>query len=129
MQPKFKNIQAWEQAQVLMQPTFIRVIDNLRKQVESSNWEGTYQELQQPYPGYQLTLKHKGMTRTVNLWSLCFQICFVAFSPDNHPELEGKQEVDIDTNLLNPAGEVDWSRLEEKTTAVIKHLFNNLPTD
>jgi hypothetical protein len=29
MNPKFKDITAWEQAQLLMQPAFIRVLDNL----------------------------------------------------------------------------------------------------
>ena len=56
MKPKFKNKQAWEQAQLLMQPAFIRVIDNLRKQLEQSSWKGTYQEIITPYPGYQLRL-------------------------------------------------------------------------
>ena len=36
MNPKFKDIIAWEQAQLLMQPAFIRVLDNLRKQLELS---------------------------------------------------------------------------------------------
>ena len=105
------------------------MIDNLRKQVEVSDWEGTYQECQEPYPGYQLTLKHKEKTKTINIWKLCFQVCFIAFSPDNHPELEGKQEVDIDTSLLNQSGEVDWLRLEEKTSAVIAQFFSNLPSE
>jgi len=50
MNPKFKDITAWEQAQLLMQPAFIRVLDNLRKQLENSLWKGTYTEIQDPYP-------------------------------------------------------------------------------
>ncbi len=46
MNPKFKDITAWEQAQLLMQPAFIRVLDNLRKQLENSLWKGTYTEIQ-----------------------------------------------------------------------------------
>ena len=42
MKPKFKTIQAWEQAQVLMQPAFIRVIDNIRKELEVSAWQGSF---------------------------------------------------------------------------------------
>ena len=44
MKPKFKDINAWEQAQLLMQPAFIRVVDNLGKQVALSVWEASYQE-------------------------------------------------------------------------------------
>jgi len=54
MNPKFKDIIAWEQAQLLMQPAFIRVLDNLRKQLENSLWKGTYTEIQDPYPSYLL---------------------------------------------------------------------------
>jgi len=56
MNPKFKDITAWEQAQLLMQPAFIRVLDNLRKQLENSLWKGTYTEIQDPYRKYLGTL-------------------------------------------------------------------------
>ncbi len=31
MKPTFKNRLAWEQAQILMQPAMLRVVDNIRK--------------------------------------------------------------------------------------------------
>jgi len=31
--PKFSNITSWEQAELLMQPAFIRIIDHIRKQL------------------------------------------------------------------------------------------------
>ena len=42
MTPKFANQQAWQQAELLMQPAFIRLIDNIRKQLEQSDWRGKY---------------------------------------------------------------------------------------
>ena len=42
MTPKFANSQDWQQANLLMQPAFIRVIDNIRKQLETSDWHGSY---------------------------------------------------------------------------------------
>lgn len=43
MTPKFANLEAWRQAELLMQPVFIRVIDNLRKELDVlSSWSGTY---------------------------------------------------------------------------------------
>jgi hypothetical protein len=45
MQPKFQTMEAWQQAELLMQPAFIRLIDNLRKQLEQSTWKGTYRDV------------------------------------------------------------------------------------
>jgi len=123
MKPKFKTITAWEQAQVLMQPAFIRVIDNIRKELEISTWVGTYQELDAPYPNYLLCLTYKNQSVTVDIWELCFQVCFSDYPNSDSPE------VDIDTSLLDEEGMVDWHSLESKTQNLVKRLFANLPTD
>ena len=78
MNPKFKDITAWEQAQLLMQPAFIRVLDNLRKQLENSLWKGTYTEIQDPYPSYLLCLTYLDRSVTVNIWELCFDATHVS---------------------------------------------------
>ncbi|UBF26811.1 hypothetical protein K9N68_02105 [Kovacikia minuta CCNUW1] len=44
--PKFRDIVAWQQAEILMQPAFIRLIDNIRKQLEESVWTGTYEDIE-----------------------------------------------------------------------------------
>ena len=59
MKPTFKTRLAWEQAQVLMQPALLRVVDNIRKQLESSDWRGTYKEVSKPIPGYHLCLTRR----------------------------------------------------------------------
>lgn len=125
MNPKITNLVAWQQAEILMQPAFLRVIDNIRKQLEQSAWKGTYQEVQQPYPGYLLCLQHGDREMSVNLWELCYQICFLNYKL-THSELES-QEVEIDTSLIDDTGDVDWERLEAKTNAVIEDVFANLP--
>ncbi len=124
MKPKFKNILAWEQAQLLMQPAFLRVLDNLRKQLETSSWSGTFQEIETPMPGYQLDLTYGERSSTVNIWDLCFQICFVDYPP---PTGEENPEVDIDTTLIDETGDVDWQSLETKTQRVIQRVFASLP--
>lgn len=43
---KFENAQARQLADQLMQPALIRVIDNIRKRLEDSDWQGDYQETQ-----------------------------------------------------------------------------------
>lgn len=44
MTPTFATPLARAQVEQLMQPALIRVIDNIRKQLESSDWQGKYEE-------------------------------------------------------------------------------------
>jgi len=131
MKPKFKNTLAWEQAQLLMQPAFIRVVDNIRKQLDESNWQGTYQEIETPYPGYLLCLNDRDRSIKIDLWDLCFQICFLNYNPSEvetrDQTSQASQEIDIDTSLIDETGDVDWHRLEAKTQQLVQEVFANLP--
>lgn len=42
--PQFATDLARQQAQTLMQPALIRVIDNIRKQLDASRWQGRYED-------------------------------------------------------------------------------------
>ncbi len=152
----------WKQAELLMQPAFIRLIDNIRKQLDLSSWKGTYREfpiwpdgtseetkatvtelqkqltqtsgeeareieqvlehLPKSYPGYQLLLQKAEQEVTVDLWDLCYQICFVGIELS-----QGDQPVQIDTSLIDDIGEVDWNRLEAKTKRLVEQVFASLP--
>ncbi|MGF1487252.1 MAG: hypothetical protein ACFBSE_09080 [Prochloraceae cyanobacterium] len=132
MKPKFKDTLSWEQAQVLMQPTFIRVLDNLRKELERSSWQGTYQEIETPIPGYQLCLSRNERSIAINIWDLCFQVCFRDYNLDrvegSQNSIAATQLVEIDTDLLDETGKaVDWQSLETKTQHLVKQVFANLP--
>lgn len=163
--PKFANTRAWEQAELLMQPVFIRVIDNIRKQLEQTTWQGTYQDtpvwpegvseetkarvaqlqeqlatappdqideieeqlarLPSPQPSYVLCLKKGDRQITVDLWQLCYQICFRNYSPILNA-LDQDMIVEVDTSLIDDSGEVDWLRLDEKAKQLIEQIFNSL---
>lgn len=131
MKPKFKTLREWEQAQVLMQPAFIRVIDNIRKELDNTTWQGTYQEIQDPYPGYKLYLTQNNQSIIVDLWELCYQVCFLDYhlivSPENIEAPDTSQDVDVDQTLLDETGEVDWQGLETKAQHVVKKVFSSLP--
>ena len=45
MPPKIPNTAVWQQAELLMQPAFIRLIDHIRKHLDASTWKGTYQDV------------------------------------------------------------------------------------
>jgi hypothetical protein len=130
MKPIFKNSTDWEQAEYLMQPSLIRVIDNLRKQLDESVWKGTYTEIEQPYPGHQLNLTYQDYHYAIALWDICFQVCFLDYqiSPSTDATSLGEQEVSIDTSLFGETGEIDWQKLESKTQQIIDKLFASLPT-
>jgi len=160
MPPKITNSTSWQQAEILMQPAFIRVIDNLRKQLDISDWKGTYQDvltwpantpdetkalvtqlvqemetatpiqveeirknlagLPMPHPGYHLLLQRQQEQVNIDLWDLCYQVCFLNYSPEN-------TAVDIDASLIDEYGDVDWQHLENKTQKLVKQVFANLP--
>ncbi|MCU0569099.1 MAG: hypothetical protein MUF49_21165 [Oculatellaceae cyanobacterium Prado106] len=163
--PKFANTLAWEQAELLMQPVFIRVIDNLGKALEQSSWKGTYQEVQiwpegvseetqqtvlhlqqqlaaaspetateiqtaleqlpSPHPSYLLCLQHDQRQITVDIWQLCYQICFRNYSPVLNA-LDQNLVVEIDTSLIDETGDVDWQRLDDKTKQIVEQIFSSL---
>jgi hypothetical protein len=172
MMPKFRDMATWQQAEQLMQPAFIRLLDNIRKQLEEQSiWQGTYEEfpvwpegisdevkatvqqLQQqletatsdqfvkieqelaqlpsPCPGYHLCLTQQDQRVTVDLWELCYRICFLnynaatgtSFSP---VQLQDKG-VEIDSTLFDEIGEVDWHRLDDKAQRLVAQVFAGLP--
>lgn len=164
MPPKITDPVVWHQAELLMQPAFIRIIDNIRQQLDESAWKGTYQDvliwpvgttvetkavvtqlLQQmkeadpmelaeiertltqmptPYPGYHLCLQYQGLQQSVELWELCYQVCFHNYSPS----WEESDRIQIDTSLIDETGDVDWQRLDAKAAELVNQVFANLPT-
>ncbi len=125
MKPTFKNRTDWEKAEILMQPTFIRVMDNLRKQLEKSNLVATYEEVQEPFPGHQLILTHADQSMTISVWEICFKVCFLKYQFSSEEPKEDSIIVDIDTNLFKGEGEIDWVKLEQKTQQTIQTIIDN----
>ncbi len=161
MKPKFATIASWQQAELLMQPTFIRVVDNLRKQLDQSVWKGTYREvfiwsddtpedvkvtvtrlqeqlktappdqaveiqqtlsyLPSPHLGYELCLEQGNQQVVVDLWELCYKICFSQQDDELRP-------VEVDMNLIDETGDVDWNQLDDKTKQRVGQIFATLPS-
>lgn len=124
MKPRFNSTQAWQQAQLLMQPALIRIVDNVRKRLDKSPWKATYEETQVPVPGYTLRLELGDRTKTVDVWELCYRVCFCEYIPTRTPD--EPCDVEIDESLLDE-GEVDWDRLDEKARQVTQVVFADLP--
>lgn len=165
MPPKITNTVVWQQAELLMQPAFIRVIDHIGKQLEESDWKGTYKDvliwpsetteetkaivtallqqkesaapqdlpgieqtlsrLSQPYPGYYLCLQRQEQLYQVDLWELCYQVCFRHYSLEENESVANA--VEIDTSLIDETGDVDWARLDAKAGELVQQVFANLP--
>ncbi|MBW4633829.1 MAG: hypothetical protein KME30_18580 [Iphinoe sp. HA4291-MV1] len=160
MPPKIANSVAWQQAELLMQPAFIRVVDNIRKLLDVSSWTGTYQDvliwptgttdetkaivtkllqdlevatpeqaleirktlsqLPIPHPGYHLCLQRQEQEISIDLWELCYQVCFRNY-------ILGDETVDIDTSLIDENDDVDWQSLDTKAKELVEQVFANLP--
>jgi len=126
MIPKITNSRAWEQTQMLMQPAYIRVVDNLRKALEESAWRESYQEVETPIPGYELCLSSQDQEIKVNLWELCFEVCFQDYQRGSVP-IDSELNVEVDTSLLDlETGEVDWEKLDAKAKQQVEQLFASL---
>jgi hypothetical protein len=163
MPPKINSSVTWQQAEILMQPAFIRVVDNIRKQLDVSSWIGTYHDvliwpanitdetkaivtnllqemeaatpeqaddirktlsgLPVPHPGYHLRLQRQEQQVTIDLWELCYQVCFINYSPN----AVNSEAAEIAPNLIDEMGEVDWQHLEEKTKDLVEQVFAGLP--
>jgi hypothetical protein len=166
MPPKFADSIAWQQAELLMQPAFIRVIDHIGKQLERSPWKGTYQDIQiwsedvpitvqaqvrelqqqlvdatsaaagkieqmladlpHPIPGYELRLEYQDQQISIELWDLCYQVCFDHYNPA--ASRLGDQPVMIDTALIDATGDVDWQHLNQKAKQLVEQIFTDLPS-
>jgi hypothetical protein len=126
MKPKFKDTVAWQQAEMLMQPALIRILDQVRKQLENTTWKATYNNVETPLPGYELCLERNDTSVCVDLWELCFKVCFRNYG-STHTELES-QEVEIDTSLIDETGDVDWQCLDTKAQHLVEQVFADLPT-
>ena len=125
MKPKFKDTVAWQQAEMLMQPALIRILDQVRKQLENTTWKATYNNVETPLPGYELCLESNDTSVCVDLWELCFKVCFRNYS-STHTEQES-QEVEIDTSLIDETGDVDWQCLDTKAQHLVEQVFADLP--
>ena len=126
MKPTFKNMVAWQQAELLMQPALIRIIDQVRKQLEDTPWKATYKDVQTPIPGYELCLEGNGTSVCVDLWELCYQVCFRNYTPTHTPQ--ENQDVEIDTSLIDEDGDVDWQSLDTKAERLVAQVFASLPS-
>ena len=127
MQPKFATELAWRQAELLMQPIYIRIIDRIRQQSEVSTWKVSYEEVRDPHPINYLCLESGNQQLKFDIWDLCYQVCFLNYD-GSHSELES-QLVEVDTSSIDlETGEIDWQRLDDKAKDVVANIFNNLPS-
>nr|MBA3923075.1 hypothetical protein [Nostocaceae cyanobacterium] len=77
-----------------------------------------------PHPGYHLCLQRQEQQVSVDLWELCYQVCFRNYNPLLD---EG---VEIDTSLMeDDTVDVDWQRLDAKVGELVAQVFANLPSD
>ena len=140
MKPQFATVQAWEQADCLMQPALIRTIDQLRQALESCAWRSRYEEVTEPFPGHQLILENgaphseslQDRQLRVNIWDLCFQVCFTDYQAQFFTDIPQDNDqdlaVEIDQTLFNDQGEVDWTALDHKARHCVEKLLAALPT-
>jgi hypothetical protein len=118
MQPQIPDERSWHQAELLMQPAFIRLVDHIRQLSESSPWESSYEQQEQSHTIYLLHLTQGAQRFTIDFWGLCYRVCFQNYDPS-------QVTVTIDQTLLTEDGQVHWSNLDHKTQNLINAVFAN----
>jgi hypothetical protein len=73
-------------------------------------------QLPTPTPAYELQLTRDGHTATLDLWELCFGVCFNHYQP--------QQPVTVDADLLCDDGEINWLTLDEKAKALVEQAID-----
>lgn len=68
-------------------------------------------QLPTPLPIYHLRLTQGERVATLDVWELCFYLCFDAYSPG--------QPVTVDVALVDADNEIDWITLDEKAKALV----------
>ena len=115
-----------------MQPALIRTIDQLRQALENCAWRSRYEEVTEPFPGHQLILENGHCQMRINIWDLCFQVCFTNYQAQFFTDIpqDNNQDfvVEIDQKLFNNQGEVDWTALDNKAHHCVEKLLAALPT-
>lgn len=141
----------WYLAAQLVQPALIRLVDQLRQQLADSAWKSSYETVEvwpknhqqnqgnqesgdtEPQILYWLYLTPKDASEpsqpiAINLWELCYQICFTDYTPVlDCPTIQDFQvgDVAVDQTLFGDDGEVDWNRLDIKAAAVVEAMFKS----
>lgn len=87
--------------------------------------EAALAQLPSAHPGYLLCLQQGDRQVTIDIWQLCYQICFRNYSPVLNA-MDANLTVEIDTSLIDDTGDVDWTRLDQKTRQIIDQIFSSL---
>jgi hypothetical protein len=124
MRPKIKDQVAWQQAELLKQPALIRLLRHIEEKLGKPGWEEADPNTEMPYPGYRLGVEYNNQKLSLDTWELCYQVCFKNYQLTHAPQ--ESQEVEIDTNLIDHTGDVDWTRIDEKARMIIDQFFDNL---
>jgi hypothetical protein len=135
-QGTYEDVQVWESGVAEAIKTQVMDLRSLLESATAATVDQIRQELAQlpaPYPGYQLRLSQGEQVVTVELWDLCYQICFRNYDSVTGTSWtrgfgQGKsQGVEIDPDLFKDNGDVDWVVLDGKAQQVVERVFANLP--
>jgi hypothetical protein len=129
----YEDVQQWPEG---TSETDKVLVTNLRSQLETASTQETEQithslaQLPTPFPGYHLHLSRGDRRLSVDLWDLCYQICFQDYDSGNgtshSTDLAMGEGVAIDPGLFDETGEVDWHQLDEKTKHLVNQIFTRL---
>lgn len=82
-----------------------------------------------PIPLYLLELTKANTTHCINMWELCYQICFQNYIPQIQTKSVEVPKIDsylIDSLLLDENGNIAWPSLDQKAALVVERVLHDL---
>ncbi|MEM6501819.1 MAG: hypothetical protein AAF685_08280 [Cyanobacteria bacterium P01_C01_bin.89] len=135
-QGKYEEEWAWPEGTTEETKTRIKLLEQQLKDAEKVGDMETVDEVQgalnaqpQPQPLYTFHLKKGDRTAMIDLWQICYRICFQDYAARAALSTGDRVSVDVDESLFETGGDIDWQRLDEKAKTEITTFFKQLSED
>lgn len=113
-QSEYTQTQLWPEGTTEAQKQQVADLSAQLRQADAEDALQIEQALSQlPAPTllYHLRLTQEERVATLDVWDLCFRLCFVDYDP--------KMPVTVDAGLVDAEGEIDWITLDEKAKILV----------
>lgn len=128
---RYEDLQAWPAGTQTAQKERWAELSAMLETTQTLDVEAVEAELAtlpSPELSYRLNLEREDQQIQFDLWQLCYQVCFRTYVPGLPSDTgEETQAVEIDNQLLDNQGEVDWVALDAKALTVVEQIMQSLP--
>ncbi|WP_187329408.1 hypothetical protein [Halomicronema hongdechloris] len=86
---------------------------------QAANIEAELAQLPTPFPSYQLQITIAAQLYTIDIWQLCFRLCFIGYD-------QAGGTAQVNTALFDETGDIDWLQLDEATQYIVSEALRDV---